>query len=127
MIGRAHAALARYDALLQVLVNPDLLLAPLRTREAVLSSRIEGTRATLEEVLEEAADPGVAAPPRRSEIREILNYREAVRVALEELERRPLSLNLIRRIHETLLAEAPGASRAPGEFRRVQNYVGVAG
>jgi len=127
LVGRANAALARYDELLQGLVNPEILLTPLRTREAVLSSRIEGTWATLEEVLEEEADPGVADPPRRSDVREILNYRDAVRIAVKELEKRPISLNLIRRIHRTLLADARGGARAPGEFRRVQNYVGAAG
>jgi len=127
LIARANAALARYDELLQGLVNPDIFLTPLRTREAVLSSRIEGTWATLEEVLEEEAEPGVAAPARRSEVREVLNYRDAVRVAVKELERRPISLNLIRRIHRTLLSDARGRRRAPGEFRRVQNYVGAPG
>jgi len=127
LIGQANAALARYDELLQGLVNPEILLTPLRTREAVLSSRIEGTWATLEEVLEEEADPGAAAPARRSDVREILNYREAVRAAVKELERRPISLNLIRRVHQTLLSDARGGKRAPGEFRRVQNYVGPAG
>jgi Fic family protein len=65
LIGRANAALARYDELLHGLVNPDILLTPLRTREAVLSSRIEGTWATFEEVMEEEADPGVASSSRR--------------------------------------------------------------
>jgi Fic family protein len=127
LIGRANAALARYDELLHGLVNPDILLTPLRTREAVLSSRIEGTWATFEEVMEEEADPGVASSSRRSDVREVLNYREAVRVAIEELERRPISLNLLRRVHQTLLSNVRGGSRAPGEFRRVQNYVGAPG
>lgn len=108
-IGRANAALARYDELLRGLVNRDILLTPLRTREAVLSSRIEGTWATFEEVLEQEADPGATALPRRCEVREILNYRQAVQVAVKELERRPISLNLVQRIHRTLLSDARGS------------------
>lgn len=127
LIGRANAALARYDGLIQGLVNPELLLAPLATREAVLSSRIEGTQATLVEVLEEEADPGAQPSPLRSEIEEILNYRRAIQEAVAELESRPISLNMIRRIHRTLLAAVRGANRAPGEFRRVQNYIGPPG
>lgn len=126
-IGRANAALARYDGMIQGLPRPDILLSPLATREAVLSSRIEGTEATLLEVMEEEADPGRASPPRQSEIREILNYRHAVEAAVEGLERRPLSLNMIRRVHRVLMTGARGGSRAPGQFRRVQNYIAAPG
>src|SRR5688572_23299910 len=126
-IGRANAALARYDGMLQGLPRPDILLAPLATREAVLSSRIEGTEATLSEVMEEEADPGAAPAERQPEIREVLNYRDAVEAAVTELEKRPLSLNLIRRTHRVLMAEARGAGQGPGEFRRVQNYIGAPG
>ena len=58
LVGRANAALARFDGMLQTIVNPEVLLSPLTTQEAVLSSRIEGTQATMEEVLEYEADPG---------------------------------------------------------------------
>ncbi len=127
LVGRANASLARYDGLIQGLTHPDVLLAPLSTREAVLSSRIEGTEATLAEVLEEEADPGAASPPRRSDIREILNYRAAVNQAVDKLKTRPLSLNLIRDTHRTLMTGVRGGTKAPGEFRRVQNYIGVEG
>ena len=126
-IGRANAALARYDGMLQGLPRPDILLAPLAIREAVLSSRIEGTEATLSEVMEEEADPGAAPAERQPEIREVLNYRDAVEAAVTELEKRPLSLNLIRRTHRVLMTEARGAGQWPGEFRRVQNYIGAPG
>ena len=127
MVGRANGAVARYDGLIQGLVHPDLLLAPLATREAVLSSRIEGTQATLVEVLEEEVDPGGGPPPRQSEIEEILNYRRALGSAVEELDTRPVSLNMIRRAHRVLMTGVRGANRAPGEFRRVQNYIGPPG
>jgi len=126
-IGRANAALARYDGLIQGLTHEDLLLAPLRTREAVLSSRIEGTQATLVEVLEEEADPGAGTPGKRSDIQEVLNYRRAIQKAVMELETRPLSLNLLRRVHGVLMSGVRGSQRAPGEFRKMQNYIGSPG
>ncbi|MEZ5331686.1 MAG: Fic family protein [Thermoanaerobaculia bacterium] len=126
-IGRASAAIARYDALLHGLVNPDILVTPLRNREAVLSSRIEGTQGTLQEVLEQEADPAAPATARTSDIREILNYRSATVEAVAALRDRPLSLNLIRNIHATLMAGVRGHDRARGEFRRVQNWIGPPG
>ena len=80
-IGPAAAALARYDGMLSAIPNPRLLLAPLATREAVLSSRIEGTQATMGEVLEFEAGQEPESPERREDIREMLNYRAAMRRA----------------------------------------------
>jgi hypothetical protein len=78
LIGQANAALARYDGMLQSIVNPAVFLAPLTTQEAVLSSRIEGTQASMEEVLEYEADPREAVEPSKSaDIQEIINYRRA--------------------------------------------------
>ncbi len=118
-IGKANAALARYDGLLQGLVNPDILLAPLRTREAVLSSRIEGTRATLREVFEHEADPVEKETSRSADIQEIINYRSAIQLAVDELERRPISLNLILRIHDSLMNSVRGHNKARGEVLEV--------
>lgn len=127
-IGLANAGLARYDELLQGLVNPDILLAPLQTREAVLSSRIEGTQASLEEVMEHEADP---VPEERTvryaDIQEIINYRTAILIAVDELERRPISLNLVRTIHSALMASVRGHDKGRGEFRRIQNFIGTPG
>src|SRR5690606_18421794 len=82
LIGKANAALARYDGILLGMVNPQVLLSPLTTREAVLSSRIEGTQASLEEVLQYEADVGEPRPdqeipdtPQIRDIHEIINYR----------------------------------------------------
>lgn len=128
LIGQANAALARYDGMLQSIVNPSVLLSPLTTREAVLSSRIEGTRATLGEVLEfEADSQEVIEPSRRVDIQEILNYRRAMAQAVQELETRPISLNLIKRLHAMLLDSVRGRDRSPGLFRKKQNYVVMAG
>jgi Fic family protein len=126
-IGVANAALARYDGLLQSIVNPAILLAPLTTREAVLSSRIEGTLATIEEVLEFEASEPEEDTPRYADINEILNYRRALAQAQQGLDMRPISLNMVRSIHATLLRGVRGSNMALGEFRTVQNYIGRRG
>lgn len=128
LIGRANAALARYDGMLQSIVNPLVLLSPLTTREAVLSSRIEGTQASLGEVLEFEADAREPIDPSRQvDILEILNYRRAMSQAVSELETRPFSLNLLKQLHATLLDSVRGRDRSPGRFRRCQNYVALPG
>jgi len=126
-IATANAALARFDGMLGTLGNPEILLAPLGTREAVLSSRIEGTRATLEEVLEDEANPSGESTPHGADIREIQNYRRAIEVALDRLGERPFSLNLIRDIHAVLMDSVRGHDKARGEFRRVQNFIAAPG
>ncbi len=124
LIGRANAALARYDGMLQSIVNPAVLLSPLTTREAVLSSRIEGTQATLGEVLEfEAGEQEPLDPSRRTDIHEILNYRRAMGQAVSDLETRPFSLNLLKQLHATLLDSVRGRDKSPGQFRRAQVYI----
>jgi Fic family protein len=128
LIGEANAGLARYDGMLQSIVNPSVLLSPLTTQEAVLSSRIEGTQASLEEVLEYQADPKAAIEPgKKADIQEIINYRRAMTSVVGKLEQRPLCLNLIKELHVILLDSARGRNKGPGEFRRVQNFIGPAG
>lgn len=128
-LGPASAAVARYDGILAAIPNPSVLLNPLMTREAVLSSRIEGTQATMGEVLEFEADASTeeVSDARREDIQEVLNYRRAMRLAEEKLEEIPLSLRLIRDVHEVLLDGVRGQNRAPGEFRKVPNWLGPAG
>ena len=123
----AAAALARYDGMLSAIPNPRLLLAPLATREAVLSSRIEGTQATLGEVLEFEAGQEPESPERREDIREVLNYRAAMRRAEAMLEELPLGLRVIRAAHSELLAGVRGTGKSPGEYRRIPNWIGPAG
>ena len=128
LIGQANAELARFDGLLSGIVNPVVLLSPLTTQEAVLSSRIEGTQATLEEVLEYEADSrGKIESSKNADIQEIINYRRAMGYAVEELKNRPLCLNLILELHRILLNSVRGRNKAPGEFRRIQNYIGPPG
>lgn len=128
MIGKANAALARYDGMLQSIVNPRVLLSPLTTQEAVLSSKIEGTQASIEEVLEYEANPNESVTPaKQADIQEVINYRRAMGQAVGKLKKLPLCLNLLNELHKTLLQSVRGTNKAPGEFRRVQNYIGPAG
>jgi Fic family protein len=121
-IGKANAALARYDGLLQVIVNPEILLSPFTIREAVISSRIEGTQASLEDVLEFEADQAHKIDKdKRLDIQEIINYRTALKAAVEDLGKRPICTNMIRDLHRILLTSVRGRDREPGEIRRIQN------
>lgn len=125
-IGPANAALARYDGLLQSVVNPAVMLSPLTQREAVLSSKIEGTQATVDEVLEFEAGMDFD-PEKTKDIQEIVNYRKALTLATEEVAHRPLGLGLLRQMHGVLMNSVRGANKTPGEFRREQNWIGSAG
>lgn len=125
-VGRANAELARYDGLLQGLVNPGLMLSPLTTQEAVLSSRIEGTQASLDEVLEhEAGD--TKSGEKGEDIQEIVNYRMALMLAHEVLADSPINLGLIRQMHQVLMNSVRGQDKSPGEFRKDQNWIGAPG
>lgn len=126
IIGKAHYALAKYEGTLQGIINPLLLLSPLATKEAVLSSKIEGTQATLEEVLEFEASSH-AEDDKSVDIREIINYRQSIAYAMEQIKERPINLNLIRKIHFGLLDSVRGRDRVRGEFRTIQNWIGSPG
>ena len=127
LIGPAAAAVARYDGMLSAVPNADVLLSPLTIREAVLSSRIEGTQATMGEVLEFEAGQEPRLPERRDDIREILNYRAAMRHAEEMLQTLPLSQRVVREAHRILMSGVRGESKSPGNYRRLQNYIGSPG
>ena len=127
LIGPAVAALARYDGVLGAMPNPRVLLSPLTTQEAVLSSRIEGTQATMGEVLEFEAGQGAQAPQRRDDIHEVLNYRAAMREAEQMLRTLPLCQRVVRQAHRVLLSGVRGEHKSPGDYRRVPNWIGPAG
>jgi Fic family protein len=101
----------------------------LTTQEAVLSSRIEGTQATLGEVLEFEAEgnPEDESSPKTADIHEIQNYRAALREATNLLDSLPLSQRLIKRTHEVLMRGVRGRNKAPGEYRRIPNWIGPDG
>ncbi len=127
LLGPAAAAVARYDGMLAWIPEAGVLLAPLTTQEAVLSSRIEGTQATMGEVLEFEAGEEAASPERREDIHEVQNYRAAMREAERLLGELPLSQRVVREIHRTLLRGVRGQNKAPGEYRRIPNWIGPAG
>jgi len=123
---KANTALAKFDILLEHIQNPLLFLSPLMTQEAVLSSRIEGTQASLNDILEFEASPQ-RKPENYNDIEEVINYREALQYATTELDNRPICLNVIRDIHSVLLNGVRGQNKARGEFRRIQNWIGPPG
>ncbi|MFO7597135.1 MAG: Fic/DOC family N-terminal domain-containing protein [Desulfocurvibacter africanus] len=129
LIGPANAAVARYEGVLRGIPNPDVLLSPLTSQEAVLSSRIEGTQATLGEVLELEAQGGPIDESTRknADIHEVLNYRAALKEARKLMEELPLSQRLIKRLHEVLMQGVRGRNKSPGEYRRIPNWIGPHG
>jgi len=104
--------------------NPDLLIRPFVRREAVLSSRIEGTQATLRELL--AAEAGAAVERSPADLREVANCVLALEHGVERLRSLPLSLRLVRELHEKLMSGVRGNAATPGEFRTSQNWIGPA-
>lgn len=127
-LSAAIRALARYDAKLEKMHNKELLLAPLRNAEAVVSSRIEGTVATLDEILKIEADVDDDGPEDstnyRQEAIEVFSYTRAVRHAQTLMESGlPISSRLIREAHSRLLFFGRGADKTPGDFKKEQNYV----
>ncbi len=107
------------------LSDPHLLIRPFITKEAVFSSKIEGTQATIGEVL--ANDAGVSVDRDVEDIKEVKNYIVALEYAIERLQTLPLSLRFIREIHKKLMQGVRGVHATPGEFRKSQNWIGVAG
>ncbi|MBW8002706.1 MAG: Fic family protein [Planctomycetes bacterium] len=126
LLSLADRAVGRLDASTINIPDPDFFVYMYVIREAELSSQIEGTQATLSDVLEVEAE---AASTTRSDVNEIFNYVDAMNHGLERLREDgfPLSLRLIREIHATLLQGVRGESRQPGEFRTTQNWIGPEG
>lgn len=124
-LSSADRALAELAGVARNLPNPYLLIGPFVRQEAVLSSRIEGTQASLSDLLFfEAANIGEANTP---DVREVANYVSALEYGLDRLQEFPLSLRLIREMHERLLEGVRGRNLTPGEFRRSQNWIGPPG
>ena len=117
-LGPAHASVARYDGLLAALPDPDNLLTLLSLREAVISSRIDGGRATLGEVLEFEAGQKIDSSPLRQDIEETLNCHRALRRAEQMLAELPLCVGVFRAAHRTLLNGTQRSDQVPGELRR---------
>lgn len=129
LLGPANAGLARYDGLLSAIPNAHILLSPLTTQEAVLSSKIEGTHVTIGEVLEiEAGGESEAfTQPKRLDAEEVLNYRRAMKACVSEMAHRPFSQHILRGAHELLMEGVRGRDKTPGYYRTEQNWIGAAG
>jgi len=125
LLSRADRSLARLDGIITVLPNPELFIAMYVKKEALLSSQIEGTQASLEGILEFEAD--LTPRDNIAGVKEVINYIKALDYGIDRLKDLPVSLRLIREIHRVLLEGARGSQRNPGEFRRSQNWIGPAG
>lgn len=122
-LSKADRALGRLDGFIQIPPNPDLFVAMYVRKEAVLSSQIEGTQSSLQDVL--AAEARVLTPEIRKDVDEVFNYVGAMNYGLERLEQLPVSVRLIREIHERLLEGVQGQHLTPGESRKSQNWDGA--
>lgn len=125
LLSRSDRALGRLDGSIQTLPNPDLFIFMYVRKEAVLSSQIEGTQASINDVLEVEAK--LFDPERPNDVGEVLNYVSAMNHGLERLETLPMSLRLIREIHQHLMQGVRGNQWNPGEFREGQNWIGAPG
>lgn len=130
-LSEADRALAELAGAGRNMTNPRVFISPFVRREAVLSSRIEGTQATATDVYAFEAGqlslPELRSFPRRSDAQEVLNYVRALEYGLVRVGELPLSLRLVRELHEILMGGVRGEEYTPGEFRRTQNWVGPPG
>jgi Fic family protein len=124
-LSNADRALSELAGMARILPNPHLLIRPFMRKEAVLSSRIEGTQASLSDLLlfEAASKP----EKDESDVGEVANYVKALEYGLARLDELPLSLRLIREIHEELMSGVRGDHLTPGQFRKTQNWIGSLG
>ena len=125
LLSQADRALGRLDGSIQTLPHPDLFVLMYVRKEAVLSSQIEGTQSSLQDLL--AAEARIFAPNRASDVGEVLNYVTAMNHGLRRLSEIPVSIRLIREIHAKLLQDTRGSHLTPGELRSSQNWIGPAG
>ena len=125
LLSTADRALGRLDGSIRTLPNPDLFVFMYVRKEAVLSSQIEGTQSSLNDILEAEAE--ILDALTADDVNEVLNYVKAMNYGLERLKTLPLSVRLIREIHERLLTGVRGGNQQSGELRRIQNWIGPVG
>ena len=121
-LSHADGALGRLDGSIQTIPHPDLFVYMYVRKEAVLSSQIEGTQSSLQDVL--AAEAKILGMDRPRDVDEVVNYIKAMNHGLGRLAEMPVSVRLIREIHEQLLEGVRGSHLTPGELRRSQNWIG---
>ena len=135
LISKANNAMGAYKGFLVNTINPMLLISPLVSQEAVLSSKLEGTHATIADFINYDAGNEVSIP--KDEMQEVMNYRTALFYALDKMSvmsdtseegrhKLPLSSRLIKEMHKILLDNVRGKTKSPGEFKTEQNYIGNA-
>jgi len=125
-LSEADRAIGELAGLGRTIANPALLIQSFVRREAVLSSRIEGTQASINDLYQYEVDQ-LSSLSRPSDVKEVYNYVQALEYGLNRLKTLPLSLRLIREIHAHLMAGVRGGTQTPGEFRRTQNWIGTPG
>ncbi len=124
LLSQADMALARLDGMGYFLPNADLFIAMYVRKEALLSSQIEGTQASLEDIFEyESGDK----PENINDVAEVINYIRALNYGMDRLKTLPMSLRLIKEIHGVLMQGTRGGNKTPGEFRKMQNWIGPPG
>ncbi len=126
LLSDADRSLARLDGNTQILPDIDFFIFMYMKKEALLSSQIEGTQASLQGVLEFEADL-TPKGEKVSQIKEVVNYQNAMNYGIERLHNLPMSIRLIKEIHKILLEDTRGNERTPGEFRKSQNWIGPFG
>jgi cell filamentation protein, protein adenylyltransferase len=125
LLSQADRALGRLDGSIHTLPNPDLFVFMYVRKEAVLSSQIEGTQSSLNDLL--AAEASILSPNQPKDVGEVVNYVRAMNHGLARLAELPLSIRLIKEIHAELLRDVRGSHLTPGELRRSQNWIGPGG
>lgn len=125
VLSQADRALGRLDGSIQTLPNPDLFVFMYVRKEAVLSSQIEGTQSSLQDLL--AAEAHIFSADTPKDVDEVIRYVEAMNYGLNRLRELPLSIRLIKEIHERLLQGVRGSRLTPGELRTSQNWIGPGG
>lgn len=127
LLSEANVAVGRLDSISDFLPNPGLFIYMYVRKEAVLSSQIEGTQASLDDLLEYESGVSERSASRAQDVDEVVNYLAAVNHGLDQLRNLPLSMRLLKEVHGKLLAGVRGEERAPGEVRRQQNWIGPQG
>jgi len=125
MLSQADRALGRLDGSIQTLPHPDLFVFMYVRKEAVLSSQIEGTQSSLQDVL--AAEARILSPDTPKDVDEVVNYVRSINYGIKRLPDLPICVRLIREIHAELLKGVRGSHLTPGELRTSQNWIGPAG
>jgi Fic family protein len=121
LLVEANKQLVKLDTASQLISNADLFISMYVRKEALISSKIEGTQCTLDDVLDPEVDANV-----NLDVSDVINYVKATQYALKRMERLPLCCRLIREIHEVLMENVRGQDKTPGEFRHSQNWIGPA-